>query len=446
MYNNEAIIAEEAAQASIICKKQLLRASIICILAAMFYMYEYTLQVSPAVMTNELMRDLGLNAASLGTMAAFYFYSYTPMQLPAGLLFDRFGPRRLITLAILICTIGAFLFSSANNTAMASLGRLLMGIGSSFSFIGALLLVSRWFPPYYFALLTGLVQLMSSIGAIAGQAPLVVAINHWGWRSTMTSLAIAGGLLALLVWMIVRDSPDIVSKGHKYQPTSKKNELKRLIQVSSNQQSWLIALYSFAIWAPITAFAALWGIPFLVINYGLTTETASEASAMIWLGIGIGSPLLGWYSDKIQSRSKPLSLSALLGIISLTIVIYCHFLSLPYLYFFLFVFGLAASGQSLAFGVVKDNNPACVVGTAIGFNNMAVVAGGALFQPLIGILLLMNWSGAMHSGTPYYGIVDYQKALFVLPLCYILALFVSQFLLRETYCKPQYSNETANSI
>ena len=445
MYNNEAIMARDIPD-SLTSKKQLLLASIICILAAMFYMYEYTLQVSPAVMTNELMRDLGLNAASLGAMTAFYYYSYTPMQLPAGLLFDRFGPRRLISLAILICAIGALLFGTTPNAVMASIGRLLMGIGSSFSFIGALLLVSRWFPPHYFALLTGLVQLMSSVGAIAGQVPLVTAINHWGWRVTIIALSIIGCFLALLVWSIVRDSPETVTQGHKFQSPPKKSELKRLQQVCRNRQTWLIALYSFAIWAPITAFAALWGIPFLVASYGLTTEAASIASAMIWLGIGLGSPLMGWYSDKIGSRSKPLSLSALLGIISLTIIIYAPPLSLPWLYFTLFTFGLAASGQSLAFGVVKDNNTSCVVGTAIGFNNMAVVAGGALFQPLIGILLYVNWSGVTHNGTPFYGIVDYQKAFFVLPLCYVLALLVSQFLLRETYCESQYANESASAI
>jgi MFS family permease len=246
--------------------------------------------------------------------------------------------------------------------------------------------------------------------------------------------------------MVVRDSPESVSKGHKFQSPPKKSELKRLQQVCSNKQTWLIALYSFSIWAPVTAFAALWGIPFLVASYSLTTAAASKASAMIWLGIGLGSPLAGWFSDKINSRSKPLSFSALLGIISLTIIIYSPPLPLPWLYFILFIFGLAASGQSLAFGVVKDNNTSCVVGTAIGFNNMAVVAGGALFQPLIGVLLYVNWRGIMHNGTPFYGIVDYQKALFVLPLCFIIAFFVSHFLLRETYCRPQYSNETASAI
>lgn len=445
MYNNEAVLTEDVTFA-LTKKKQLLLASIICTLAAMFYMYEFILQVSPAVMTNELMRDLNLNAASLGTMVAFYYYSYTPMQLPAGLLYDRFGPRRLITLAVLICAIGALLFGTTPNIFMASVGRFFMGIGSSFSFIGALLLVSRWFPPHYFAFLTGLVQLMSSVGAIAGQVPLATTINHWGWRSTIISLSILGALLSLFIWSIVRDSPETVSQRKKFQCSPKKSELKRLQQVCNNRQTWLTALYSFSIWAPITAFAAFWGIPFLVAKYGISTEAASKACAMIWLGIGIGSPLLGWLSDKMRSRSIPLSSSAFLGIFSLTLVIYGPHLSITWLYIALFIFGTGASGQALSFGVVKDNNPPSVVGTAIGFNNTAVVAGGALFQPLIGVLLYYNWNGTMQGGIPFYEAADYQKALFILPSCYILAFIVSHFLLRETHCQQQFSNESISAI
>lgn len=444
MYNNDAVLTENVPYV-LTKKRQFFLASIICILAATFSLYEFILQVSPAVMTSELMRDLNLNAASLGAMAAFYFYSYTPMQLPAGLLYDRFGPRRLITLATLICAIGALLFGITLSVFMASLGRFLMGIGSSFSFVGALLLISRWFPTHYFALLAGLVQSMSSLGAIAGQVSLATTISHFGWRPTIIGLAIVGIVLALIIWMIVRDSPETVSQRQKFQSSPNKGELKRLRQVYHNRQTWLIALYSFAIWAPITAFAALWGIPFLVVNYGISTTAASEASAMIWLGTGIGSPLIGWLSDKMQSRLAPLSFSAFLGIISLTIVIYSPHLSLYWLYITLFIFGLAASGQALAFGVVKDNNPPSVAGTAIGLNNMAVVAGGALFQPLIGILLYYNWSGIMHNGSPFYSVSDYQRALVILPACYLLALIVSQFLLRETHCKQQFLNETANT-
>ena len=188
-------------------QKPTLLAAIICILASCFYMYEFILQVSPAVMTNQLINDLGLNAITLGTMASFYYYSYTPMQLPAGFLFDRFGPRRLLTIAVLTCAMGAFLFGSTSNVATASAGRFMMGTGSAFAFIGTLVLISRWFPSRYFAFLTGLVELMSCVGAIVGETPLTIAVGHWGWRQTITILGIIGVVLALLIWLIVRDSP-----------------------------------------------------------------------------------------------------------------------------------------------------------------------------------------------------------------------------------------------
>jgi sugar phosphate permease len=422
---------------SLIKQKPSLLATIICILASCFYMYEFILQVSPAVMTNQLINDLGLNAITLGTVAAFYYYSYTPMQLPAGFLFDRFGPRRLLTGAILICALGAFLFGSTSSIAVASAGRFLMGMGSAFSFIGTLVLISRWFPSGYFAFLTGLVELMSSVGAIVGEAPLTIAVEHWGWRQTIIILGIVGVILALLVWFIVRDSPEAVSKGHRFQVTSKKTMLQSFRQVAANNQTWFVALYSFMVWAPITAFAALWGVPFLVVAYGISTEAASTACTMIWLAIGIGCPLLGWWSDKVNLRGMPLKFAASLGVFGLVPIIYMPHLPLVWLYICLFLLGLAASGQSLAFGVVKDNNHASVAGTAMGINNMATVAGGALFQPIIGILLHLNWNGVYYNGTPFYSVENYRKAFIVLPFCYLIAFLVGKFLIRETHCQQQ---------
>lgn len=408
-------------------------AVIICTLAAMFYLYEFILQVAPSVMTNELMQDLNLTAAGLGAMSAFYYYAYTPMQLPAGLLYDRFGPRLLLTIATLICAIGAFFFSYAHNAIFASVGRFLLGIGSAFSFIGALVLVARWFPPKYFALFAGIVQLMSSLGAVVGEAPLAAAVATWGWRSTINYVAIIGIILAILLWLIVRDHPNGSVVNHA--TDNQEGELKRLVIVCGNTQTWFIGLYTFSVWAPVVIFAALWGVPFLVAVYGLSTTVASAACSMIWLGIGIGSPVMGWWSDHIQRRCSPLTLCALMGLLSVVIVVYSSALPLPILFILLFLFGWAAAGQSLSFGMVKDINHASRAGTAIGFNNMATVAGGALFQPLVGFLLSWHWSGTMQGTVPVYSPADYRIALLVLPFCYVVAGITSKFFLRETYCQ-----------
>lgn len=414
-------------------QKSIFLPSIICLLGAMFYLYEFTLQVSPGVMTNELMHDLGLNAAGLGAMSAFYYYAYTPMQLPAGLLYDRFGPRRLITIAILICAAGALFFSYTQGAALASLGRFLMGIGSAFSFIGALLLVSRWFPPQHFAGIAGVVGLMSSIGAIAGEAPLAAAVAKWGWRPTIEWIAYAGIFLALLVYLIVRDAPPKAeNQHHLVEP----GEFKRLVDVLGNRQSWLIALYSFSIWAPVVAFA-LWGVPFIAKAYHLSTHSASLICSMLWLGIGLGGPIVGWSSDFIGRRCLPLTLCGLIGLASTLAVIYIPDLPQISLYVLMFTFGIASSAIGLAFAVVKDNNHFSRVGTAIGFNNMATVAGGALFQPLVGILLSLHPTGIMQAGVPVYELSDFHLALAVVPLCYFISVVTSSCLLRETNC--QYS-------
>jgi len=183
------------------------------------------------------------------------------------------------------------------------------------------------------------------------------------------------------------------------------------------------------------------GIPFLATEYGVNTTTAAEACAMIWLGIGIGSPLIGWWSDKINKRCLPLSVAAIIGIVALVVIVYAPNVSFAIMFFFLFLFGLAASGQSLSFALVKDNNSHRVVGTAIGFNNMAVVLGGAIFQPLTGVLLKMHWDHEIVYGTPVYSVTDYRIAMLILPLCYVAAFIISKTLIKETYCKETYELE-----
>lgn len=416
--------------------KMTLLAVIICILASAFYMYEFTLQVALGVMTNELMQDLSLNAASLGLMSAFFYYAYTPMQIPAGFLHDRFGPRKMITLAILTCALGAFCFSTSTNLFNASAGRFLMGIGSAFSFTGALLLISRWFPPAYFAVLAGIVQLMSAVGAIGGELPLAIAIHHWGWRHSMAFLTLVGVLLAILVFFIVRDfpadnKPPIIS----FSPRESIFHKFKVIFVRI--QLWWTAGYSFLVWAPIAAFAGLWGVPFLVNDYHLTTPEASLACAAIWIGVGLGSPLSGWISEYIERRRIVLIVCSIIGVISSLIIIYGH-VSLHLLYVMLFAFGFAGGGQSLAFCVVRDISHPSRMGAAMGLNNMATVAGGAIIQPVIGYLLYKNWDGTYSANhLPFYSVSDYHLGLFMIPLCYILATLVSSFLIKETYCQQQ---------
>ncbi len=412
------------------------RAIVIYGLAAAFLCYEMALQVSPSVMTHQLMRDLSVDAAGLGIISGFYFYSYTLMQIPAGLLFDRFSTRWLTTLSLSVCAAGAMFFGMADSLALASLGRFFMGLGSAFAFIGVLVVATRWFSLKYFALLVGVAQFLAAMGAMGGEAPLASAVNTYGWRPTITWLAVIGGLLALVILIIVHHKPE---GAHHSSEKSKAFGVRRSIHsVLSNSQTWWLGLYAFACWAPITAFASLWGVPYLMARYEVSNTLASEAMAMVWIGLGIASPILGWYSDRLGRRKSLLNFCAAVGLIASVLILYVPSTPFGMTFVLLFGFGVATAGQILSFAVVRDINRPEVTATAIGVNNMAVVAGGALFQPLVGYLLRMNWAGETQNSIPIYSVENYNHALVVVPVCFLVCYIAGYFLIRETYCKPQY--------
>ncbi len=406
----------------------------IFLLATAFYLYEFILQVSPGVMAAPIMKTFGVSASGFGFISAFYFYAYAPMQIPAGLLFDRYGPRKLMTCAIILCALGSVFFAATTNIMVAASGRFLMGLGSAFSFIGALVLLSRWFSPTQFALFAGIAQFMSSLGAIFGERPLAMLIHAYGWREASFILAGVGFILAYLFWVFIRDYPDQATQ--KTPKHSLRDEWKRLLGVMRKRYTWTTGLYACSIWTPIAVFAGLWGIPYLQVKYNTSLFVASGMCSMIWLAIGLGSPLMGWWSDRLKTRRLALGLSACLGLLATSMILYVPGIPLSWMYLILFVFGLGASGQTISFAVVKDHNDLSLVGTACGFNNLSVVIGAAFFQPMVGMVLHYIGDVRVVDGIYLYGLSGYQKALVIMPVSYIISLILVLFFIKESH--PEY--------
>lgn len=408
-----------------------LNAYVIFFLAASFYLYEYVLQVAPSVMAGPMMQAFHVTAQGFGIVSAFYFYAYAPMQLPAGILFDRYGPRRLMTFALILCALGSFFFASTDQLFTASLGRFFIGVGSAFSFIGLLVLLSRWFPPNHFAVLAGVAQLMSSVGAIFGEVPLALLVEQVGWRQASFILSAIGLVLAGFMWSIIRDYP--VAPTHLPPKPRLRDEWKRLMSVCGRRSTWIIGAYAFSIWTPIAVFGSLWGVPYLQQRFGISLLSASGLCSMIWLGIGVGSPFLGWLSDKCGSRKLSLIVSAVCGLSASWFLLYSPTVSVPMMYFILFVFGFGAGGQTVSFAVINDTVPHELVGTASGFNNLSVLIGGAIFQPLVGVMLDRYGDSRLIGETVHYSVESYQHALLVIPVCFVMAIFIASFVLKETH-------------
>ncbi len=396
-------------------------------LAATFFGYAFVQRVSPSVMVEDLMRDFGVGAAVLGNLSAFYFYAYAALQLPVGMMMDRFGPRRLMTAAAALCGTGAFVFAASETIGGAYVGRLLIGAGAAFSWVGVLTVVTQWFPARRLAFLGGLAQMVGMAGAVFGQAPLAFAVAIYGWRPTLALAASFALALAAALWLVVRDR----EAAHGHPGAAFGAGLKA---VATNPQTWVCALFGLAMTGPMLAFGGLWGVPYMGAKFGLERAEAAVAVSAIFIGWGIAAPVIGWASDRIGRRRPLMIFCGALSCASMLGVLYVPGLGLAATVALIGVHGAAASVMMLSFAVVRELNPPAVTASAYGFVNTAVVGSGAVFQPLIGIVLDLYWGGEMVAGARVYAPDIYGLAFAVLPAGAALGV-VAGLMLKETNCR-----------
>ena len=402
---------------------------IVCGLAALFFCFAYFQRVAPSVMVSDLMRDFDVNAAVFGNLAAFYFYAYAGMQLPGGIMLDHWGPRRVLTGAVVLCGLGSVLFATADAVWIAYAGRFLIGVGSGFSWIGVLKLVSIWFPPHRFALLGGLGAMMGMAGAVGGQAPLATVVAMTGWRATLFGAAVFAAVLAVLMWSIVRDG---TQKRPAAGPRSMAEVGRGLVSVVRTPQTWLVALFGSMTVTCVAAFAGLWAVPYMMRAYDLEKPAAAATASLVLIGFGISAPLMGWWSDRIRRRRIPMLAGASVALAAFLILVYMPGVSLAAAYGLLVAYGAGSSSFVLSFAAGREHNLPEVAGTAMGFVNMTLMMAGALFQPLIGWLLDLNWDGTMVDGARFYSLEAFHTAFLAFGVSGGLAV-VAALLVGETH-------------
>lgn len=402
---------------------------VICSLAAIFYCYEFLLRMEPSVMVPELMSDFKATATQLGILSAIYYFVYTPMQILVGLLTDLYGSRKVLTAAVIACALGSLIFGMASSLSVAAFGRLLIGLGSAFAFVNVLKLASTWLPKKYFALFAGATTALGMLGAMVGDIALTSIVHAFGWKATITIGTVTGFVLIPLIWLVIRDTPEHHQKKIKAEPLYRKT-FQGLIQILKNPQVWLVGLVGCLLYLSLSAFAELWGIPFLSNVYHLSAHTAAMACSMVFLGWLIGGPLIGYTSDRIGQRGLPLKTGSIVAAFLISVIIFVPSMPISMLFILLFLFGIFSSAQILVFAINCEGGKHNVVATAAAFTNCLVMVGGIIFQPLIGKVLDLIWDGTMINGIRSYSALNYQHALAIIPLL-LLGCFVLTFWVRE---------------
>ena len=408
-------------------------------LGALLYLAGFFQRVAPAVMTRELMAEFSIAAAGLGNLSAFYFYSYVAMQIPTGLMVDRFGARRVLAVGAAIAAAGSFLFAAAQNLAVASLGRLLIGGSVGVAWVGTLKLAAHWLPPHRFALASGLALAAGMSGALTAGVPLRWAVGEFGWRPVMLVGAAAIVLICVTVWWLVRDDP--AERGYRSYFSGRMRDGERasvwrgLREVLRYRNSWLMFLAPQGVTGATLSFGGLWGVPYLVSVYGFTEKQAAFYCSALMLAWAFGGPVFGAFSDRLRERKPLYAIGAVSALVLWSVVILAERPLGPVLLLaVLMVTGFASGCMVIGFAFVKESVPARLAGTAAGVANMGAMTGPMLQQPLIGWVLDLNWAGTLAGTVRVYDVQAY-RASFALVLVWLAVSLLASLATRETHAR-----------
>jgi len=410
---------------SSISRRQIVLGTVICAIAALFYCYEFVLRIIPGVLQSELSAAFGhLSASTFGQLSALYYFAYSPMQVPVGILMDRFGPRRLLSLACLCCTVGSFMFSFSSSMMIAGSGRFLVGFGSAFAFVGVLSLAVHWLPRRYFSLVAGLMTTLGMMGLIYGEMKITELATSMGLNYVLLTMVVIGFLLTVLILLVVRDGPGGLAVRSQSLPDFYRNIMRVLV----SPQVWLIAFVGACLYTSLSVFGELWGKSYLELAHHLTKLEAAKTISAMFLGWAVGAPLAGYFSDRSGRRVLPLVIGAFMSLVCISIILYLPGLSYVALNVLMFFYGLFSASEIIIFIMARENSGAELSGTVFAAANMIVTLGGVIFQPLVGSLLDKFSSGRLVGGVHIYSIIDYQLALSVLPASLLLVMVAAFFL------------------
>ncbi|MBS4099292.1 MAG: MFS transporter [Sulfuricella sp.] len=402
------------------------------------YILSFFHRFAPAVIAGDLQAAFSASGAQLGGLAATYFYIYTLMQIPTGVLADTLGPRRIVTIGGVIAGAGALLFGLADTLTLASVGRLLVGLGVSVTFISLLKLNAAWFHDRHFATLTGLTILLGNVGSLLAASPLAWVLAYVSWRTVFVAVGGLSLLLAGLAGLLVRNHPGEAGlpslreiDGKTAHPPHQGHWYDGLLIVVRNRATWPGLWVNFGVSGTLFAFGGLWAVPFLRDVYGMDRSAATGHTTLLLAGFALGAFFIGTLSDKL-GRRKPVIIGAALA--------YC-LCWLPLLlgwalpgglsHALFFVMGLGASGFTLTWSCAKEVNPHALSGMATSVVNTGAFLGTGILQPLVGWAI--DQAQRSHGGAAPV-LADYQTGMGIM-LGFALAGLGAAFFVRETYCR-----------
>lgn len=410
-------------------------------LVALCYMLAYFHRMAPAAIATDLQQSFSASGAALGALAAAYFYTYTVMQIPVGVMADTLGIRKIVAIGAAIAGVGSVLFGMADTLAAATVGRILVGLGVSSMFISLMKLNSVWFHDRHYGTIGGMSLMLGNLGSVLAATPLVWAVSQTSWRNVFIAVGIFSMVLAVLVWLLVRSHPGEAGlpsmrelEGGEAHPLHHGHWYDGLLKVMKNRASWPGFWPNLGVGGSLFAFAGLWGVPYLRDVYGMERNVAANHTMLLLFCFAVGALLIGLLSDRLGKR-VPVIVGGIAVYVLCWVPIVLAWHLPPSLSYPLFaLMGLGASGFTLTWASVKEVNPPALSGMATSVVNTGTFLGAAVLQPLVGWAMDQGWDGRQLAGARVYSEQNYQVGLGIMFVFAIVGL-LGAMTIRETNCR-----------
>ena len=371
------------------------------IIVSIFYAYQYVLRVMPSIMMSDITTQFHIDAAVFGQFSGIYYLGYSLMHLPIGIMLDRFGPRKVMSVCILLTVIGLLPILFAEHWIYPLMGRALIGIGSSAAILGTFKIIRMTFKEQHFPRMLSLSVMIGLIGAVYGGGPVSYLCNTLGYQMVVELFVILGLVLACITYFIV---PDV-------EATHQESVLADINAVFTNSKVILLCCFSGLMLGPLEGFSDVWGSGFLKQAYGFDVSTANYLPSMIFIGMCFGSPVLsliaeksGYYLGTIIAAGAVMCLtfSALvLGVLTVTTI------SVSFI-----LVGMCCAYQILAIYKASTYVPDNLAGLTTAVANMIIMSFGYGFHSVIGYVINSNGGTQVTRAFSYgIGIIPVTLAL-----------------------------------
>ncbi len=366
------------------------------------YLLMASQRTAPGLITDQLMRDFGVTASTIGLLTSIQFFVYTSLQIPMGVLADRFGPNFFLIMGATLTGLGTILYSLGTHEFVLFFSRILTGVGDATIWVNMVLILAQWFQKKEFVRLIGFAGMTGSLGFLLATVPFATLILLFGWRisffSTGLLLCVCG---VLLYFVLVKNTKRIFSAKAIVEAEVVQHEKTSVLlrRIFSNRQAWALFFCHFGVVGGYVGFISSWAVPYGINMYEMTR---SEASQLIMIGL-IGAPLTSWLAGRLETIKK-----LYIGVQMAVLLSWLSFLlwkghpSLILLIILFFIIGFGYGASALTFAAVRQTFPITESGIVSGFANTGGFLSAALLPIIFGYVLDYFQSTSGYIGDGYY--------------------------------------------